>query len=114
MLKKRVRRHYFLPMSDKVQEAIDNFMSNLTVVNDLHHPNDERRLYNIALEAVRASRPIPRDEMRSTFDEAVRQQNLNSSLFEEYFPKYLKVLERTYDILSRIHKGSPIVESFRF
>lgn len=101
-------------MSDKVQNAIDNFMSNLTAVNNLHHPNDERRLYNIALEAVRASRPIPRDEMRSTFEDAVREQNLNSSLFEEYFPKYLKVLERTYDILSRIHSAYPINESFRF
>lgn len=101
-------------MNDKVLQEIDLFMSNLSMVNELHHPNDERRLYNIALEAVKANEGVPRDEMWIAFENAVEVQELNVELFTQYYPKYINVLERAYDILNRINQEQPFDEHFKF
>ena len=103
-----------MPMNDKVLKEIDNFVFTLSAVNDLHQPNDERRLYNIALEAVRADAGVPRDEMRAAFEEALKAQNLNQDIFEKFYPKYINVLERAFDILRRIHEKQPFMDNFRF
>ena len=103
-----------MPMNEKILEDINNFMSNLTAVNKLHHPNDERRLYNIALEAVRSGVGVPCKEMRSAFERVVKEQNLSENLFNDFYPEYIQVIERAYDMLSRLNMKKTLDEDFRF
>lgn len=114
MPKRRIRRHYFLPMSDKVQEAIDNFMSNLKDIADLHRPTDEKRLFIIALEAVKANAPIPYEQMRVTYEKTISSQNLNKDFFDEFYKTYIEVVRIAFNVLSLINKKSPFENSFRF
>lgn len=101
-------------MNEKILKEIEKFMHNLSAVNELHHPNDDRRLYNIALEAVKANEGVPRDEMRKEYDKAIKEQKLNSELYNQFYPKYINVLERAFDILYRINEKQPFNENFKF
>lgn len=95
-------------MTNKTDYWVKEFMSNLLIVNELHHPNDYCRLYNIALCAVRNGESIPYDMMKEVFYETIEQQNLNRENFESYYDKYIKVLEIVYDILNRINSKIPL------
>ena len=55
-------------MDQKLEQAIKCFMDNLESVNELHHPNDYKRLYNIALIATLNGTGVPYDELKEAFD----------------------------------------------
>lgn len=89
-------------------------MYDLHAVNELHHSCDYKRLYNIALAAVRANKGVPYSEMQSILHDEVIKQNLNASLYEEFSQDYIMVLEIAHTILKSIHEASPIPNSFSF
>ena len=103
-------------MNEKISQSIENFFSYLSAVNELHHPNDEKRLYNIALEAVRFGEVIPRYEMQQVFEKQLKEQNLENrrTEFEIYFQQYISILERTYEILKQLNKVIEIPKTFYF
>lgn len=101
-------------MTENLKKVIDNFMSCLREVNELHHPNDYRRLRKIALEAVRAEEGIPRDEMEEAFQREITEQKLNKELFEKYYLEYISTLEIMYDTLQPLYKMGLIPEDFNY
>lgn len=101
-------------MTENLKKAIDNFMGYLSTVNDIHHPNDYRRLCKVALEAVRAEDGIPRDEMEEAFHREVTEQKLNKELFEEYYTEYISTLEIMYDTLLPLYNKGLIPEDFNY
>lgn len=101
-------------MKEKMQQAIRCFMNNLEAVNELHHPNDYRNIYNIALIACLCEQSIPYDEMKEEFEKAINERSLNRDRFEEAYPKYITTLEIAYDVISRIKDKVPFPSNFKF
>ena len=101
-------------MREKMLQAIRYFMDNLEAVNELHHPNDMRRLYDIALLACLSNSNIPYDEMREEFDKVLIERGLNKVRFEEDYPEYVKTLEIAFDVINRIKDKVSIPSDFRF
>ncbi len=101
-------------MERSLTQAIRSFMENLEVVNELHHPNDYRRIYDIALIACLGDKGIPYDEMREEFEKALNERNLVKDRFEEAYPKYITTLEITYDVINRMKDKISIPSNFRF
>ena len=89
-------------------------MENLEVVNELHHPNDYRRIYDIALIACLEDKSIPYDEMKEEFDKALDERGLNRDRFEKAFPEYIATLEIAYDVINRMKDKVSIPSNFRF
>ena len=109
-------RHFYTCIAmDNLEQAIKNFMDNLETVNELHHPNDYRRLYNIALIASLNGKNIPYDEMKEAFDKAINDREMNRKRFETAYPKYIQTIEVAYDIFNRIKENDYTISSdFRF
>ena len=101
-------------MREKMLQAIRSFMDNLEVVNELHHPNDYRRIYDIALMACLGGQVIPQDEMREEFERALDERGLNRGRFEKAFPEYIATLEIAYDVINRMKDKITIPTNFRF
>ena len=90
-------------------------MDNLESVNELHHPNDYKRLYNIALIATLNGTGVPYDELKEAFDKAVNDRDLNRTRFETAYPDYIYTIEIAYEIFSRIKQNNYSISSdFRF
>lgn len=102
-------------MDQKLEQAIKCFMDNLESVNELHHPNDYKRLYNIALIATLNGTGVPYDELKEAFDKAVNDRDLNRTRFETAYPDYIHTIEIAYEIFSRIKQNNYSISSdFRF
>lgn len=102
-------------MNKDLEKEIMNFMDNLEFVNELHHPNDYRRLYNIALIACKNNEVIPYDLMQEKFNNAISERKLNEERFCLAYPEYIHTLEIAYDILKRMFDMHVVFpESMRF
>lgn len=101
-------------MEESLRSAIEQFMSYLSTVNDLHNSNDKCRLYNIALEAVKIGHPVPRDEMKELFEKAIEEQGLNKTVFNDFYLDYIGTVEIAHDVIERINSKNPIPSDFRF
>ena len=102
-------------MSTPLEDAINLFFQiRLRAINDFHHPNDERRLYNVALEAVREGTGLPEEKFRKAFDDEVKVENLNKAIAETWYSEYLKNLKCAFHILSRMHDKGAIPKDFIF
>ncbi|MBQ8220927.1 MAG: hypothetical protein IJZ31_06950 [Bacteroidaceae bacterium] len=101
-------------MKEKMLQAIHYFMDNLEAVNELHHPNDMRRLYDIALFACLSNSGVPYEEMREEFEKALIERNLNEERFEKDYFEYIKTLEIAYDVINRMRNKIAIPSDFRF
>lgn len=90
-------------------------MDNLEVVNELHHPNDYCRLYNIALLASVNDEELPYDEMKEEFDNAINERQLNIERFNSAYPQYIQTLEIAYGVIDRLRRNHiEIPNKFRF
>lgn len=96
-------------MSNDLEKEIQFFIDNLEQINELHHPNDYRRLYNIALVAVTNNEQIPYDEFKSMVCNAVEERQLNRELFESACPKYINTLVIAYDIINRMKEKHVVI-----
>lgn len=96
-------------MSNDLEKVIQFFIDNLEQTNELHHPNDYRRLYNIALVAVSNNEQIPYDEFKSMLYNAVKERSLNKELFEATCPKYIDTLVIAYDIINRMKEKHVVI-----
>ena len=102
-------------MSTPLENAINLFFKGrLRAINKLHHPNDERRLYNVALESVREGTGLPEEKFRSAFDKEVKDEGINAELAEEWYTDYLEVLENTYSVLKIMYAKDVIPKDFTF
>lgn len=102
-------------MSNDLEKEIQFFIDNLEQINELHHPNDFRRLYNIALVAVSNNEQVPYEEFKSMVSNAVETRHLNRELFDDAYPKYINTLEIAYDIINRMkNKNVDIPNNLRF
>lgn len=102
-------------MSSPLEDAINLFFEGrLRAINELHHPNDELRLYNVALQAVRERTGIPEEKFRCAFEKEVKEENLNPELAETWYPEYLNILQYAYRILSLINEKNAIPNDFKF
>ena len=101
-------------MKEKMLQAIHAFMDNLEAVNELHHPNDFRRLYDIALLACLSDSGIPYDEMQEEFEKILTERALNRERFEKAYTEYIRTLEIAYDVIYRMRNKIAIPSDFIF
>ena len=102
-------------MSTPLENAINLFFKGrLRAINEFHHPNDESRLYNIALEAIREGTGVPEEKFHQAFEKEVKEENLNPDLAETWYSEYLKILQCAYSILSRMNNKGAIPKDFKF
>ena len=109
-----VGNKYLLIMKEKMQQAISNFMDDLKVVNELHHPNDYRKLYDIALFAYLYNSQIPYDAMNEAFNKVLEDKSLDRELFEKFYSEYIKTIEIAFDVIKRMSDKIDIPSDFKF
>ena len=102
-------------MDKKLEQAIQSFMDNVEGVNEIHHPNDYNRLYNIALYASLIGKGFPSDKMKEAFNKALNERKLNKERFEKAYPEYEETARIAFDVINRMReKDIQIPASFRF
>ena len=96
-------------MTTDLEREILSFYENLEQINELHHPNDYRRLYNIALIACCNNEKIPYDKMKKCLECAIKERNLNRCRFELAHTQYISTLEIAYDIIKRMKEQQVVI-----